>query len=132
VNRSILMAMLFIAAFTIFTADLSAQAKTRIRFPARSSSTAVKGTIRGYAYRDYVVRANADQTITTSVSSTNRYTVLTIFRPDGDNLDGATQMGEFSGTLPTTGDYVIRVGMMRAGARRSGAVSNFTLRISID
>jgi hypothetical protein len=132
VTKSIFIAFGVFAAFTLFAGESPAQVKTRIRFPAGASSTAVKGTIRGYAYRDYIVRANTDQTITTSVSSANRYTILTIFRPDGDNLDGAAQMDEFSGTLPATGDYVIRVGMMRAGARRPGAVSNFTLKVSID
>jgi hypothetical protein len=121
-----------VGAVALFAGETEAQVKTRLRFPAGASSTAVKGTIRGYAYRDYIVRANADQTFTTSVTSANRYTILTIFRPDGDNLDGAAQMGDFSGTLPVTGDYVIRVGMMRAGARRPGAVSNFTLKVSID
>ena len=131
IRSSIAIAVIF-AAVVLFAGETEAQVKTRLRFPAGASSTAVKGTIRGYAYRDYIVRANADQTIATSAASTNRYTILTIFRPDGDNLDGAAQMGEFSGTLPVTGDYVIRVGMMRAGARRPGAVSNFTLKVSID
>ena len=131
IRSSIAIAVIF-AAVVLFAGETEAQVKTRLRFPAGASSTAVKGTIRGYAYRDYIVRANADQTIATSVASTNRYTILTIFRPDGDNLDGAAQMGEFSGTLPVTGDYVIRVGMMRTGARRPGAVSNFTLKVSID
>lgn len=117
---------------TIIQVEVLAQAKTRIRFPAGASSVAVKGTVRGYAYRDYTVRANADQTISTSVRSANRYTILTIFLPDGGNLDGAAQIDEFSGPLPVTGDYVIRVGMMRAGARRPGAISNFTLKVSID
>ena len=130
--RSIFIAAVSIAVLIVLAGESSAQVKTRIKFPAGTSSTAVKGTIRGYAYRDYIVRANADQTITASVSSANTYTILTIFRPDGDNLDGAAQMDEFSGTLPVTGDYVIRVGMMRAGARRPGAVSNFTLKVSID
>jgi hypothetical protein len=127
-KRSIVITLFLAIGFAI--AD--AQVKTRLRFAPGASSTSVKGTVRGYAYRDYIVRANADQTITASVSSANTYTVLTIFRPDGDNLDGAAQMDEFSGTLPVTGDYVIRVGMMRAGARKKGAVSNFTLKVSID
>jgi len=130
--RSIIIAAIFFIGLIVFVSESSAQVKTRIKFPSGASSAAVKGTIRGYAYRDYIVRANADQTITTSVSSANTYTILTIFRPDGDNLDGAAQMDEFSGTLPVTGDYVIRIGMMRAGARRPGAVSNFTLKVSID
>ena len=131
--KSPLLIALFLAGLlAIAAADTDAQVKTRLRFPSGASATAVKGTVRGYAYRDYIVRASADQTITTSVSSANTYTILTIFRPDGENLDGATQMDEFSGTLPVTGDYVIRVGMMRAGARKGGAVSNFTLKVSID
>ena len=130
--RSIFITMLTAAVFAVFAGEATSQIKTRLRFPTGASSTAVKGTIRGYAYRDYIVRANADQTITTSVASANRYTILTIFRPDGDNLDGAAQMGDFSGVLPVTGDYVIRVGLMRAGARRPGAASNFTLKVSID
>ena len=131
-KRPVLLALLLAGFLAIATTDTHAQVKTRLRFPSGASSTSVKGTVRGYAYRDYLVRANADQTITASVSSANTYTILTIFRPDGENLDGAAQMDEFSGTLPVSGDYVIRVGMMRAGARRRGAVSNFTLKVSID
>ena len=131
-KRPVLIALFLFGSLAIAAADINAQVKTRLRFPTGASSTSVKGTVRGYAYRDYIVRANADQTITAAVSSANSYTILTVFRPDGENLDGATQMGEFSGTLPVTGDYVIRVGMMRAGARKRGSVSNFTLKVSID
>lgn len=131
-KRPLLIALFLVGFLAFAAADTDAQVKTRLRFPAGASSTSVKGAVRGYAYRDYIVRANADQTITASVSSANTYTILTIFRPDGENLNGAAQMDEFSGTLPVAGDYVIRVGMMRAGARRRGAVSNFTLKVSID
>ena len=131
-KRPVLIALFLFGSLAIAAADINAQVKTRLRFPTGASSTSVKGTVRGYAYRDYIVRANADQTITAAVSSANSYTILTVFRPDGENLDGATQMGEFSGTLPVTGDYVIRVGMMRAGARKRGSVSNFTWKVSID
>jgi len=131
-SRPIVIAIFLAASFVFVAAKADAQVKTRLRFPSGASSTSVKGSVRGYAYRDYIVRANADQTIAASLTSANAYTILTIFRPDGENLDGATQMDEFSGTLPVTGDYVIRVGMMRAGARKRGAVSNFTLKVSID
>lgn len=130
--RKLVLPLLVAAAIFVSPTNTFGQAKTRIRFPAGASSTAVRGTIRGYAYRDYVVRATADQTINVAVASANTYTVFTIFRPGGDNLDGATQMDEFSGPLPVTGDFVIRVAMMRAGARKRGAVSNFTLKVSID
>ena len=109
----------------------SAQAKQKVSFARGTSSATVRGTVRGYAYRDYVVGASAGQTLDVKVRSANTYTVFTVFQPGGDNLEGATQMDEFSGELPTSGDYVVRVAMMRAGARRPGAVSNFSLTISI-
>ena len=131
-KRLVIIMLLFAASMALYVADTGAQVKTRLRFPPGASGMSVKGTVRGYAYRDYVVRANADQTITASVSAPIGFTVLTIFRPDGENLDGAMQRSEFSGALPVTGEYVIRVGMMRARARRPRAVSNFTLKVSID
>ena len=131
-KNTVLVFLPLAASFVFVANDANAQVKTRLKFPARASATSVKGTVRGYAYRDYVVRANADQTITASVSSPIGFTVLTIFRPDGENLDGAMQKSKFSGALPMTGDYVIRVGLMRARARRPRAVSNFTLKVSID
>jgi hypothetical protein len=109
----------------------AAQAKQRVRFAPGASAATVSGTVKGYAYRDYIVGAEAGQMIDVKVKSANRYTVFSIFQPNGDNLEGAAQMDEFHGELPARGDYVIRVMMMRAGARRPGAVSNFRLRISI-
>lgn len=130
--RVLLIAIFFAAVAFLAPLNATAQVKTRVRFPTGASSTAVKDTIRGYAYRDYVVRASADQTINVSVDSRNANTVFSIVRPDRGDVDGAVQTNEFSGTLPITGDYVTRVAMMRSGARRPGAVSNFTLKISID
>ena len=114
-----------------FAGTGAAQAKLRVSFARGASSATVRGTVRGYAYRDYVIGASSGQTLDVKVSSRNTYTVFTVFQPGGDNLDGASEMDEFSGELPTSGDYVVRVAMMRAGARRPGAVSNFSLTISI-
>ena len=116
----------------MFAADAIGQVKQRVRFAAGASGTTVTGTVRGYAYRDYVVGANAGQTINVRLTSANTYTVFTVFQPNGDNLEGATEMDEFTGNLPERGDYVVRVLMMRAGARRPGAVSNYKVKISIE
>src|SRR5690242_397554 len=114
----------------VFTGTASAQAKQRVSFARGTSSSTVSGTVRGYAYRDYVVRASAGQTLGVRLKSANSYTVFTVFQPGGENLEGAAEMDEFSGDLPTSGDYVVRVLMMRAGARRPGAVANYSLTIS--
>ena len=130
--RKIFTASFFITALFFLTASgVAAQAKQRVRFARGETSTKIQGTVRGYAYRDYIVRASAGQTISTKLSSRNTFAVLTIFKPDGDNLEGATEMDEFTGELPASGEYVIRVGMMRAEARRKNSVAVYSLQISI-
>ena|SRR5947209_1035482 len=123
---SILSAFVFLV-----TINVSAQTRQRVRFAAGTHGATVAGTVRGFAYRDYIVGASAGQTIGFNLTSANSFTVFTVFLPNGDNLDGATEMEKFSGELPNNGDYVIRVLMMRAEARRRGSISNYKLRISI-
>ena len=114
------------------SAQIFAQAKERVRFAAGASSKSVKGVVRGYAYRDYIVGAREGQHIELKLTASAGSTVFSVFNPDGENLEGAAQQDWFSGTLPMTGDYVVRVAMMRSAARRKGSVSNFTLKISIE
>jgi hypothetical protein len=121
-----------LSAFIVFSASAAfAQTKTRVRFPAGTHGTAVKGTIRGYAYRDYVVGARGGQSMDVSLVASNSSTVVTVFAPDGNNLEGAAEADGFRGVLPGGGDYVVRVLMMRSAARRKGSVSTYTLKISI-
>lgn len=121
-----------IAVFVcIFAEHGAAQSKTTVKFPRGSTETTVNGTVRGYAYRDYVLGAKAGQTMELALTATPSSSVFTVFMPNKDNLDGASQMNDFSGELPVSGNYVIRVGMMRSAARRKGSVSNFTLRIVV-
>src|SRR5437868_14377151 len=109
------------ALIFLFSFNISAQTKQRVSFAKGASDSTVSGTVRSYAYRDYIVGARAGQTISAKLTSNNTFTVLTIFMPGGDNLEDATEMDEFSGELPSSGDYVIRVGMMRAEARRKNS-----------
>jgi hypothetical protein len=120
-----------ISLFFLGSIELSAQTKQRVRFAKGASSATVSGTVRGYEYRDYIVGARAGQTISVKLNSRNTFTVLAIFTPDGDDLEGAMQTRDFNGELPVNGDYVIRVGMMRAEARRKNSISNFRVRISV-
>jgi hypothetical protein len=130
-TRNLVLGSLLALFATFAAAQLSAQTKQRVRFARGASSSTVKGTVRGYAYRDYVIGASAGQTVDVRLTSPDTFSVFTIFMPNGDNLEGATQMDEFGGELPVSGDYVIRVGMMRAEARRRGSVSNYSLTVSI-
>ena len=124
---------LLLALSILFLAfsNTSAQAKVRVKFARGSSGVSLKGTVIGFAYKDYIVGAIAGQTINVKLTSRNSFTVSVVFLPNGDNLEGAVETDEFTGELPGSGNYVIRVLMMRAEARRKGSISNYTLKISV-
>jgi hypothetical protein len=129
--RNAFRACLLLLCFAMLGGVALAQSKHRVKFKKGATSAKVKGTIRGYDYRDYLVGANAGQILTIKLNSLNTYTMFSIFRPNGDNLEGASQVLDYSGKLPESGDYVIRVAMMRAEARRKGSASDYSLTISI-
>jgi hypothetical protein len=102
----------------------------RVRFQSGHSSATLKGRIVGYDAKDYVVGAKAGQVMDLHLSSSNQSTYFVIYSINGR----ATDMNEttvWSENLSESGDYVIRVFMMRSAARRKGAAANFTLSISI-
>ncbi|HQX54580.1 MAG TPA: hypothetical protein PLP07_01540 [Pyrinomonadaceae bacterium] len=121
----------FAACINFFAQDASAQMKSRVRFARGTHSATVTATVKGFAYRDYIVGSGAGQTMTVSVKGTNSSTILTVFAPDGSNVDGAAETDQYSGELASSGDYVVRVGMMRSGARRPGATTTFKLKITV-
>lgn len=120
-----------ILAIGLITADASAQATQRVKFAKGTTSASVKGTVRGYAYIDYLVGALGGQLISVNVKGSNASTVMTVTGADGKALPDASMVTEFSGSLPADGDYRIRVAMMRSAARRAGSRSDFTLSIAI-
>ena len=129
--KKLMFAAVIAASVAILSADAAAQSKTRVKFVGGTHGATVKGEIRGYAYKDYVVGASVGQDMSVSISATNPGTVLTIFRPNGTNLEDAAETDRYRGELPESGDFVIRVGMMRSAARRSGSRSTFSLKITI-
>jgi len=102
----------------------------RVKFQRGRSSTVVRGTILGFDTRDYLIGAKAGQVMTLRLSSTNPYTNFVIYSINERPTD-MNETTEWSEKLSESGDYLIRVLMMRAGARRKGATANYTLNVSI-
>lgn len=102
----------------------------RIIFKKGSVSATVRGLIRGYESKDYLIRAQANQTMTAHLKSANIYTYFIVRRPDGIQMTNSEET-DWSNILPETGDYLVRVFMMRTGARKKGSVADYTLNISI-
>jgi hypothetical protein len=114
-----------------FPFPTAAQSKVeRIKFQRGHSSTVVKGTILGFDTRDYLIGAKAGQVMTLRLSSTNPYANFVIYSINERPTD-MNETTEWSEKLTESGDYLIRVLMTRAGARRKGATANYTLNVSI-
>ena len=125
-----LIGLVFLFFMFLFSVNAKGQSRQRVQFERGATSVTLRGIVKGYAYRDYIIRASAQQQMTISLSATGISPVFTVFLPNKDNLEGATQMNDFSGEIPKDGDYTIRVMLMRAFARRRQS-SNYTLEITI-
>jgi hypothetical protein len=102
-------------------------------FPAGQTQAAATGRIEGRASVDHVVSAVAGQTLAVTLQADSAMAYFNVLPPGSDEaiFIGSTSGSEFRGVLPRAGEYVIRVYLMPAGARR-GESSNYTLRIGLD
>jgi hypothetical protein len=138
VNRSIARSLPFVLAAlvaTLFPTRASDDIRTeRVRFKPGTTSTAIEGSIKGYATVDYLVGARDGQQMNVSLATKHTATYFNILAP-GENevamFNGSTSENQYEGTLPKSGDYRIRVYMMRSAARRE-EVANYRLEIIVN
>jgi hypothetical protein len=104
----------------------------RISFaPGRSGET-VRDTIVGYDGIDYLVSVRAGQRLAATLTTDNPSSYLNI-KPRGSS--DALFNGSISGNIgdvivPSTGDYVVEVYLMRNAARR-GERADFSLKVEV-
>ena len=103
-----------------------------VQFARGSSSAVVKGQLQGDATVDYTVRAAAGQTLTVAIQKTNPQNYFNVMPPGstGEAMFVGHTGEDYSGLLPTDGEYVVRVYLMRPAARR-GESSNYSLAIGV-
>src|SRR5215472_6443979 len=102
----------------------------RIRFATGKSSATNRGHIAGFDAQDYVVAARSGQQMDIRLKASNPETYFVLYSINGKATD-MNETDHYSLETTESGDYVIRVFMMRAAARRKGATSDFALTISI-
>ena len=106
----------------------------RVTFAKGASSATVKGTLKGGADVDYLVRAAAGQTLQVKLQGTNSQNDFNVLPPGSANVamyvSSMTGERSWSGMLPADGDYAIRVYLMRPAARRNEA-SKYTLTVGV-
>ncbi len=104
------------------------QASTqRINFAPGANSAQASGSVGGYNVNYYLVNAIAGQQIQVSVSTPNTRAFLSLYTPSGAALARAqAATRSYSGTLPETGDYQIRISTIPGGP-----TVNYTVTVMI-
>lgn len=101
----------------------------RVQFAKGANSAVVKGTIKGSQTIDYVLHASQGQSMNVSMATDNGANYFNILAPGETEVaffNGSVSDNQYEGTLPATGDYKIRVYLMRSAARRN-EVANYRL-----
>jgi len=131
-RAAVLAGSLLLASASVYaTDDIRTE---RVSFKKGASSAVVESTIKGYEIADYLLGARAGQHMKVSLATKHGATYFNILAP-GENevamFNGSISENQFEGMLPASGDYRIRVYMMRSAARRNEA-ANYRLEMIID
>jgi len=104
-----------------------------LQFAKGASSATVKGSIKGGATIDYKLRAKAGQTMNVALKTSNAANYFNVLPPGSKDVAifiGSSEGNEWTGALPSEGEYTIRVYLMRSAARRN-ETANYTLKVGI-
>jgi hypothetical protein len=108
--------------------------KERVTFAKGASSATIKGTLKGGADVDYLVRAAAGQTLEVKLEATHTMNDFNVLPPGSANVamyvSSTTGERKYAGVLPADGDYAIRVYLGRPAARRNES-SKYTLTVGV-
>lgn len=96
--------------------------KIAVKFNAGSSSKTIESSIRGYEIHDYTLNVKKGQALNISMATESGSPYFNIMEPDKTNVaiyNGSINGNQYEGVAEKSGDYTIRVYMMRSGARRN-------------
>jgi len=137
VSNSILSVSLIAAILAFFSAppilaDTGIRVE-RVQFKRGANSAVIEGKITGYDVVDYVLRVSKGQHMNISMATKNGANYFNILAP-GENqvalFNGSLHQNQFEGTAPKSGDYKVRVYLMRSAARRK-EVANYRLEMIV-
>lgn len=105
----------------------------RVQFEPGESSAVVEDAIAGYEIVDYVLNAREGQYMNVSMATDNGANYFNIMAPGESEVamfNGSIKENQYEGILPKSGDYQVRVYLMRSAARRD-EVANYRLEMII-
>ncbi len=103
-----------------------------MQFKKGETGVTIKGQIKGDQIVDYKLRASTGQVVVVQFRPSNPSAYFNVMAPGSDAamFVGSTSGNEFSADLTASGEYTIRVYLMRNAARRNESV-NYTLDVGI-
>lgn len=105
----------------------------QVQFKPGASSATIEGRIKGRQTIDYVLGARQGQSMNVSMATDNAANYFNVLAP-GENevamFNSSLAGNQFEGVLPKSGDYKVRVYLMRSAARRNEA-ANYRLEMII-
>jgi len=128
----------FVAASVLAALWLAAPANAQnirteqVHFPRGKTGTEIQGTIRGDQIVDYVLGAQAGQTMSIEMMTSNASNYFNVSAPGASAAMhiGSTKGNNFRTVIPSSGDYQVRVYLMRNAARRNES-TDYRLKVSI-
>lgn len=100
-------------------------------FENAATSTTITSEITGYETIDYVLASTAGQPVSITLNTAHSATYFNILAPhdtDAAIFNGSISGNRYASNLAITGDYTIRIYMMRSAARRN-ETANYQLLI---
>lgn len=135
--RTVIIGVLLSAVFfTLVTGEAGAREDIkveRVRFEPGTNSATIESSITGYEVVDYVLGVRQGQYMNVSMATDNSASYFNILAPGEDQVAmfiGSINGNQYEGILPESGEYKIRVYMMRSAARRN-EVANYRLEMII-
>lgn len=105
----------------------------RVSFQKGTSSATIEGTVRGDELIDYLLNVRNGQYMNVSMTTNNGANYFNIMEPGEEYeavFNGSVNENQFEGTTAKSGDYRIRVYLMRSAARR-GEQANYRLEMNV-
>jgi hypothetical protein len=124
-------AWIVMLALNVYAAD--GIRKVPVHFKKGASEASIKGHIKGRETVDYVLRAQAGQTMTVHLKTSSTAAFFNVLPPGSSDeaiFTGSVAGAKFEGKLTKDGDYTIRVYLIRAAARRNES-ANYTLSVKV-
>ncbi len=134
-SSTVRLGLLALAAVLVVAAQAAAANEVRqehVVFEERTTAATINTRVNGTQITDYLLGAAAGQWMSVDMVADNLAAYFNVIAPGADTalFIGNLQGGLFEGELPVTGEYTVRLYMMRSAARR-GETAGCTLDFRI-